>query len=109
VIAEAVSLYLSAQHRDSTEGCPYPAMMSEIARGTPDVRLAFARAFDLRVRAFAAHTAGVGAISPRERALATLALMVGGLLFARASKGDPISEEILAACRKWALPESDIL
>jgi TetR/AcrR family transcriptional repressor of nem operon len=49
----------------------------------------------------------VKGITARERALATMALTIGGLLLARAAGSTPMSEELLAACRKWALPELD--
>ena len=71
------------------------------------MRRAFSEGFDLRVRAVAVHAPKVTGISARERALATLALTLGGLLLARGTKGQPVSDEILAACRKWALPEMD--
>ena len=106
-VRRAVSRYLSVAHRDNPDGCAYPAVLSEIARSPDVVRRACADAFALRVGAFEPHVPRVSGISARERALATLALTVGGLLLARAIQGDPMSEELLAACRKWALPELD--
>lgn len=106
-ISRAVERYLSVDHRESPEGCGYAAVISEVSRANPMVRAAFAEAVELRVRTLAAHAPGLPGISARERAMATLALVVGGLLLARATRGDPSSDEILAACRKWALPETD--
>ena len=57
--------------------------------------------------AVAIHAPKVARISARERAIATLAVTLGGLLLARGTKGQPVSDEILVACRKWALPELD--
>ena len=36
-----------------------------------------------------------------------MALTIGGLLLARAVQGSPISEEMISACRKWALLEAE--
>jgi hypothetical protein len=41
----------------------------------------------------------------RQRALATLAICVGGLALARAMRGHAASDEVLTACRKWAAPD----
>jgi len=49
----------------------------------------------------------IAGFAVRERALATMALTIGGLLLSRASRGNPISEEMLGACKRWALPELD--
>jgi TetR/AcrR family transcriptional regulator, transcriptional repressor for nem operon len=38
----------------------------------------------------------------RQRALATIALMYGGLSLARALRGTPLSDDILQACRDHA-------
>ena len=103
----ALGRYLNVAHRDNPDGCPYPAVLSEIAAAPEEVRRAFARAFESRVNAFDAHVPPVAGVTARERALATMALTIGGVLLSRASRGHPMSEEMLAACRKWALPELD--
>jgi TetR/AcrR family transcriptional repressor of nem operon len=71
------------------------------------VRDACAGALEARVRAFETQVPPVAGVSARERALATMALTIGGLLLSRATRGQPISQELLAACRKWAVPERD--
>ena len=106
-VRRAVEGYLAGAHRDKVDGCAYPAVISEIARAAPEVRRAFSEAFELRVGTVAVHAPKMAGISARERALATLALTLGGLLLARGTKGEPVSNEILVACRKWALPELD--
>ena len=45
---------------------------------------------------------GARGAAARQRALATLAICVGGLTLARAMRGHQASDEALAACRKWA-------
>lgn len=105
-LQRAVRRYLSVAHRDNIDGCAYPAVLSEIASGPAAVRREFAKALETRVAAFEAYTPGAAGITARERALATMALTIGGLLLARAARGNPISEAMLSACRSWALPES---
>ena len=106
-VQRAVSRYLDTAHRDNPDGCAYPAVLSEIAAAPDEVRRAFAEALELRVRTFEAQVSPVAGGTARERALATMALTIGGLLLARAAGGSPLSEEMLAACKKWALPELD--
>src|SRR3954453_6060510 len=100
-----IDRYLSAAHRDDAEhGCAFPAMLSEVARADERTRLALARAIDARARELARAMPGSRGAAARERALAILAMCVGGLTLARAMKGHPASDEVLSACRKWAAP-----
>jgi TetR/AcrR family transcriptional repressor of nem operon len=103
----SVDRYLTAAHRDHPErGCAFPAMLSEVARADEPTRMALARAIDARARELACATpGGRRGAAARQRALATLAICVGGLALARAMRGHPASDEVLAACRKWARPE----
>jgi len=99
----SVDRYLSAAHRDDPgHGCPFPAMLSEIARADEATRMALARAIDFRAKELARENPGKRGASARQRAYATLALCVGGLALARAMRGHPASDEVLSACRKWA-------
>ena len=104
-VQRAIGRYLNTAHRDNPDGCAYPAVLSEVAAAPDEVRRAFAEALELRVRAFEAQVSPVAGGTARERALATMALTIGGLLLARAAAGSPMSEEMLAACKKWAIPE----
>jgi TetR/AcrR family transcriptional repressor of nem operon len=100
-----IDRYLSAAHRDDARnGCAFPAMLSEVARADEPTRMAMARAIDARARELARAVHGGGDAAARQRALATLAICVGGLALARAMRGHPASDEVLAACRKWANP-----
>jgi TetR/AcrR family transcriptional repressor of nem operon len=107
-LQRAVKRYLSVAHRDNLDGCGYPAVISEVASASGEVRRAFAEALEVRVAAFQSHVPPAAGITTRERALATMALTIGGLLLSRAALGRPISEELLSACRKWALPEAGL-
>ena len=97
----SVARYLTAAHRDNTDhGCAFPAMLSEIARADEPTRMALARAIDMRARELAKTGPRTSRGRARQRALATLALCVGGLALARAMRGHKASDEVLAACRK---------
>ena len=99
----SVDRYLTAAHRDNAEhGCAFPAMLSEIARADEPTRMAMARAIEARARQLARSDSGRRGAAARQRALATLALCVGGLTLARAMRGHKASDEVLSACRKWA-------
>jgi TetR/AcrR family transcriptional repressor of nem operon len=101
----AVDKYLTAKHRDAHVGCPYPIILSEVASAPVAVRNVLAEKLESRVHSFEAYAVPVEGITARERALATMALTIGGLLLARATKGNSISDELLLACERWALPE----
>lgn len=101
----SIDRYLTAAHRDDAEhGCAFPAMLSEVARADEATRMALARAIDARARELAKALPGTRGAAARQQALATLAICVGGLALSRAMRGHPASDEVLAACRKWAAP-----
>lgn len=107
-VQRAFEGYLTPLNRDHPEGCAYPNILSHIATGPAEVKRAFADALDLRIRAFEAHMPPIPGVSVRERAVAAMALTIGALILARASAGAAVSDEVLAACRKWALPELNL-
>ncbi|WP_405496682.1 TetR/AcrR family transcriptional regulator [Streptomyces sp. NBC_00096] len=86
-----IDTYLSVEHRDSpAQGCPAAALVTDMAREPGD---AAAR----RV-----YTEGVGEFTEwlateDQDGIARLCTMLGALVLARATKGSPISEEILTA------------
>lgn len=102
-LQRAVKRYLSVAHRDNLDGCGYPAVLSEIGYAPSQVRRGFAEELEKRVAAYEPHVLATTSVTARERALATMALTIGGLLLARATRGNPTSEEMISACRKWAL------
>jgi TetR/AcrR family transcriptional repressor of nem operon len=92
---ELIDFYLSPEHRDDPgHGCTMGALGSEVARADEDARSAFARGFEDYIQTFA-EVSGIG----REAALVRYSTMVGALVIARATAGDPVSEEVLAAAR----------
>ena len=110
-LARAVKRYLSPAHRDAPEeGCPLPAVLSELGRADGGTRDAAAAAIEEYAQAFEEHAREAAraapGVTPRERALATLALCVGGLALARAFPDGPRRDEVLRACARWALPDA---
>jgi len=106
-LAKAVRNYLSSMNRDHPLGCPYPSILSAVAIAPAPLKTAFTQAMELRIGAYERHSPRLPGVSPRQRAVAATALTIGGLLLARATNGSPLSDEILEACAKWALPELD--
>jgi TetR/AcrR family transcriptional regulator, transcriptional repressor for nem operon len=95
-----VERYLGPRHMRNTEGgCPLPALASEVARGGGPVKASF----EAIVRDLAARLKGhAGGELSEERALAIIALCVGGLGVARSVQDEALSERILASCRDLA-------
>jgi TetR/AcrR family transcriptional regulator, transcriptional repressor for nem operon len=107
-LARAVKRYLSPSHRDNIDGgCVMPASISELTRADRATRLSAGAQLEQLVGAFATHAPEAQGATARERALATLALLIGALTMARMLRGHPLSDEILRASVKWALPEHD--
>ncbi|MEB8337548.1 TetR family transcriptional regulator [Streptomyces endophyticus] len=95
-----IDTYLSVEHRDNAAGgCPIAALATDIAR-TPDDQEA-RRVYAEGVADFADF------LGDDDRdGLARLSTLFGALVLARATKGSPLSERILAAAHD-ALTETD--
>lgn len=92
--------YLSSAHRDlQTEGCPLPAIVSEVASTAPEHRDVLAEEVDALASGLAAHLSTAVALPRRQLALALVAMMYGGLGLSRALRGTGLSDDILKACR----------
>lgn len=95
-----IDTYLSVEHRDNAAaGCPIAALATDIAR-TPDDQDA-RRVYADGVADFADFLA-----SEDRDGLARLSTLFGALVLARATKGSPLSEQILTAAHA-ALTEAD--
>ncbi|SIO61306.1 transcriptional regulator, TetR family [Singulisphaera sp. GP187] len=95
-----IDRYLAPRHmRDTEGGCPLPALASEVARTGGPVKASF----EAIVRDLAARLKDQadGELS-EDRALAILALCVGGLGVARSVQDKALGERILASCRDLA-------
>jgi TetR/AcrR family transcriptional repressor of nem operon len=92
--------YLSRTHRDGEAlGCPFPAVVGEIATTAPEHGGALADVVEPLASKLTELLPNRREISPRLLALGLVALMYGGLSLARAVKGTTLSDEILQACR----------
>ena len=95
--------YLSRDHVDEREAsCPMIALPSDVARGNPAVKGAFREVMEMMVGAFQANLPPENGRSSRERAVALVALAVGGMVLARAVDDQPLSDEIRDAARNQA-------
>ncbi|MFD2265179.1 TetR family transcriptional regulator [Lacibacterium aquatile] len=97
----SVTQYLSAEHRDAPDkGCPMAALAADVAREGNDkpIRAVFQKGIAETVEALSGLQA-----DGRKGALVDLAALIGALTLARATKGDAISDEILAAVRERLL------
>lgn len=105
-LAEVVRRYLSRTHRDAAgEGCSLPSLTVEVARQSDQAREVFESHLRTLVAEVADKIPAAPELSPEDRALATLALMAGGIVLARAVKDQTLSDRILRACRRLAVPE----
>jgi TetR/AcrR family transcriptional regulator, transcriptional repressor for nem operon len=81
-----VDAYFSREHFDDREGCcPLLGTASDVERGGAEVRAAYQEVVEQMVKVFADH---LDAPRARQRALALVALCVGGMVLAR-NVGDP--------------------
>nr|WSW68826.1 TetR/AcrR family transcriptional regulator [Streptomyces sp. NBC_00995] len=96
----AIKTYLSVEHRDSpADGCPVAALAGDVARGgTGDEAR---RVYTEGVRDFAGWLA-----TDDQDGITRLCTMLGALALSRATKGSPLSEEILTTARE-ALTATD--
>jgi TetR/AcrR family transcriptional repressor of nem operon len=95
--------YLSAQARSSPDGsCPATMFAADVARSSPQapIRAAYAGGLEELLEILAGVQDTGTSRTDREAALADLATMVGGLILAKATQGQPISDEVLAAARR---------
>lgn len=94
--------YLSSQSRSGPEGsCPATSLASDVMRKSADapIRTAYVAGLEQLLKILASVQNTGTPLTDREAALADFATMVGGLMLAKATQGEPISDEILAAAR----------
>ena len=95
---EVVRGYLSPRHRDDPgTGCLMAAVGSDAARQPRAVRRAFTDGFRARIDALVKMVPGRSQAARREKALATMASLVGALILSRAVDDPALSDEILEA------------
>jgi AcrR family transcriptional regulator len=98
--------YLSREHLASIEtGCPVSALCSEMPRQSPAVRRAATRHIKEMIDLVARQSPDWGQPAAHERALVTVAIMVGTLVLARAVDDAALSDSLLnAALKSLATP-----
>ncbi len=100
---QIVNAYLSRRHLDDVEGhCPLIALPSDVSRAGPVVRDAYQQILEGMTRIFEA------GIDPqdgrrRERALAMVALCVGGMVLARTVDDEELCDDLRDAAQRLAL------
>jgi TetR/AcrR family transcriptional regulator, transcriptional repressor for nem operon len=93
----AIASYLSPEHRDNPEtGCTLAALLPELARQPLDMRNVFIDRFLSALREMESGLA-CEAGDREAAAIGVYAILVGTLQLARAVKGTPLSDRILAA------------
>jgi AcrR family transcriptional regulator len=97
--------YLSREHvRDAENGCPVVALGSEMPRQAPAVRRAATRRIKEMIDLVARQSPDWGEPGAHERALATVATMVGALLLARAVDDPKLSDALREAALHHLAP-----
>jgi TetR/AcrR family transcriptional repressor of nem operon len=104
-LAAVLRSYLSREHLEHIEaGCPLAALGSETARQAPEVRRATTRHIKATVDLVARQSPDWGQPAAHERALLTVAAMVGTLLLARAVDERALSDSLCEAALKYLAP-----
>jgi TetR/AcrR family transcriptional repressor of nem operon len=97
-----LSQYLGKAHCERVEdGCPIAALVSDVSRADETVKESFEGMVGDLASRLAVHASADGGTDP-ERAIAALAMCVGGLALARSVKDVDLVERILGACRHHA-------
>ena len=97
-----VDAYLSDDHFDDRDAsCPMIALPSDVSRGNESVKAAFRQVLEMMVGAFTANLAPAGRPA-RERALALVAMVVGGMVLARAVDDEGLAADLRGSARKQA-------
>jgi TetR/AcrR family transcriptional regulator, transcriptional repressor for nem operon len=104
-LASLLRAYLSPEHLKNVEsGCPLASMGSETPRQAPEVRRATTRYIKATVDLIARQSPDWGQNGDHERALFTVAAMVGTLLLARAVDEPALSDSLREAAMKYLAP-----
>ena len=105
-LTEFVKRYTSRLHRDQPGlGCPIAALADDASREEfkGPVRKAFAAGLERMIDRLRPLLGRRGKAAPRDQALADVAMLVGALVLARATKGHAVSDEVLLAARNSML------
>lgn len=104
-LASMLGAYLSIEHVELADiGCPLAALGSETSRQAPEVRRVVTRHIKETIDLLARQLPDWGQPGAHERALVTLATMVGALLLARAVDEPALSDGLREAALKQLAP-----
>jgi TetR/AcrR family transcriptional repressor of nem operon len=101
-VSDYVSEYLSPQHRDKPgNGCPLAALCCEVPRQSKRVRERFTAGLRGMVKQLSGQMdSGLTQRQRDDKALATIASLVGALVLARAANDPKLSDDILRATKR---------
>ncbi len=103
VARQMVDAYLSQQHlEDLGHQCPLMALPSDVAQTSPRLRAAYSRSVEQMAGLFEAGVVSRNGHTARERALALVALCVGGMVVARTTNDATLATEVREAARSLA-------
>jgi len=104
-LASMLRAYLSKAHVEHAEtGCPLAALGSETSRQAPEVRRVATRHIKEMIDLVARQSPDWGQPGAHQRALATIATMVGALMLARAVDDPKLSDGLCEAALRHLTP-----
>jgi len=104
-LASMLGAYLSREHGTHVDvGCPLAALGSETSRQVPEVRRVATRHIKGTIDLIARQSPDWGQPAAHERAMVTIATMVGALMLSRAVDGPGLSDSLRAAALKSLPP-----
>ena len=107
-LAAMLRAYLSKAHvADAELGCPAAALGSEMPRQAPEVRRAATRRIKEMIDLVARQSPDWGQRGAHDRALVTVATMVGAVVLARAVDEPGLSDSICQAALAQLVPQDD--
>jgi TetR/AcrR family transcriptional regulator, transcriptional repressor for nem operon len=107
-LAAMLRAYLSKAHIDHPEvGCPVAALASEMPRQAPEVRRVATRRIKEMVDLVARQSPDWGQPGAHERALFTVATMVGAVMLARAVDEPGLSDSFCQSALAHLVPQQD--
>ncbi len=108
--SKVIEHYLSLQHcQNVAEGCVLPSLSADVARADDVVKELYEQLLCQAIDEIETDMPTAQDMTKRQRAWATLSLMAGGILLARAMPNKETSEEILEACRCFAQQGLDLV
>ena len=104
-LAALLGAYLSKEHLERVEvGCPLAALGSETSRQVPEVRRVATRHIKEMIDLIARQSPDWGQPAAHERAMVTVATMVGALMLSRAVDEPGLSDSLREAALKSLTP-----